>query len=64
MVDALRRAGGDSSLIAWKREPAVEAIVGSWPARFQTRRANSLGFPAADDLDLLVSTHVNEHVSH
>jgi len=63
MIAALRAAGGDDGLVSWKRDPAVEAIVGSWPARFDAARASELGFAPADDLDTLVRQHVQEHLS-
>lgn len=48
MLDALERVGGKQaiSLIEEARDPKVEAIVGSWPARFDTSRAQGLGLEA------------------
>lgn len=45
ILDGLETVGGSKavSLIKEERDPKVEAIVGSWPARFDTSRANSLG---------------------
>jgi len=60
MLDALGRAGGDSGLVKFEPDPAIEAIVGSWPARFETDRAEQLGFPAAADLDGLIEEHRRE----
>ena len=59
MVAALGRAGGDTSLVKFRHDPAIEAIVGSWPARFQTPRALALGFSPADDLDTLIRSHID-----
>tara|TARA_R110002096_G_scaffold93819_3_gene211512 strand:+ start:1297 stop:2205 length:909 start_codon:yes stop_codon:yes gene_type:complete len=59
MVEALGRAGGDTSLVKFRHDPAIDAIVGSWPARFETPRALELGFSPADDLDTLVQSHIN-----
>jgi D-erythronate 2-dehydrogenase len=58
MVEALGRAGGNTSLVKFQHDPAIDAIVGSWPALFQTPRALDLGFPPADDLDTLVQSHI------
>jgi D-erythronate 2-dehydrogenase len=58
MVAALERASGDARLISFHRDPAIEAIVGSWPARFETPRALAMGFPPADDLDRLIRSHI------
>lgn len=60
LVGALERAGGDPALIAWEPDPAVQEIVGAWPARFETPRALELGFEPADDLDRMVRDHVEE----
>lgn len=60
MVDALRQAGGDTGLISFERDPAIEKLVASWPAHFDTPRALSLGFEPADDLDTSVQTYIEE----
>jgi len=59
MMDALGRAGGDTSLIRFRHDPAIDSIVGSWPAHFVTPRATALGFPPADDLDTLIRNHID-----
>lgn len=59
MVEALGRAGGDTGLVKFRHDPAIDAIVGSWPARFETPRSLALGFPEADDLDTLIQSHIN-----
>ena len=45
MLDTLRRVAGDAvaDLVLVEPDPAVEAIVGSWPARFDNSRAAALG---------------------
>lgn len=58
MVAGLGRVGGDTSLVRFEHDSAIDAIVGSWPAHFETPRALSLGFPAADDLDTLIQSHI------
>lgn len=60
MMEALARNGGDRSLVTFERDPAIEAIVGSWPARFETARALRLGFPPAADLDGMIAEHREE----
>jgi len=59
MVAALGKAGGDTSLVTFRHDPAIDAIVGSWPALFETPRALALGFPPADDLDTLIQSHID-----
>lgn len=56
MAAALDRVAGPgtSDLISWTADPAVIAIVGSWPARFRTQRAAALGLRANADFDEVV----------
>jgi nucleoside-diphosphate-sugar epimerase len=45
MVAALREVAGDAAVarIVWERDERVEKIVGSWPGRWDTSRAEELG---------------------
>ncbi|KAM0211138.1 hypothetical protein ACHAQI_005436 [Fusarium lateritium] len=45
ILDALKEVGGESALahVEEQRDPAIEAIVSSWPARFDVSRALGLG---------------------
>lgn len=45
ILDGLQAVAGAETvaLIKEERDPKVEAIVGSWPARFDTKRANDMG---------------------
>lgn len=53
MAAALDRVVGRaaSELIDWMADPAIEAIVGSWPARFDAARARALGLTTNPDID-------------
>ena len=46
MLEALTRVGGDAArdLVRLDPDPAIEAIVATWPARFDTALADGLGF--------------------
>lgn len=46
MLEALRELAGQAAVERVRHEPdaRVQAIVGSWPTRFQTQRADRLGF--------------------
>jgi nucleoside-diphosphate-sugar epimerase len=46
MVAALEAEGGAEAVarIRWERDPLVERIVGGWPARWDSSRAERLGF--------------------
>ena len=56
MAAALDRVAGAGTgdLISWAPDPAVIAIVGSWPARFRTDRAAALGLRPNADFDEVV----------
>lgn len=53
MAAALDRVAGRaaSELIDWSADPAIEAIVGSWLARFDAVRARALGLTTNPDVD-------------
>ncbi|MDW5376448.1 D-erythronate dehydrogenase [Halomonas sp. HP20-15] len=62
MLEVLRDIGGEEALarVQHAPEPRIEAIVASWPARFETRRAERLGFVADRDFHEIVRTFVAE----
>lgn len=61
MAEALDRVTGDnrSSLIEWRDDPTVGAIVGSWPARFTTDRARRLGLEPDPTFDAVVQSYLD-----
>ena len=61
MVEALERVvgAGTSGLIDWTEDPAVFAIVGRWPARFITKRAESLGLLPPPDFDAVIREYLS-----
>lgn len=56
MAASLDRVAGPgaSDLLDWDEDPAVGAIVGSWPGRFTTTRAGGLGLVADASFDDVV----------
>lgn len=44
-------------------DPAVQAVVGSWPARWDAERARALGLPADTGLDAIVDAFVADHLA-
>jgi nucleoside-diphosphate-sugar epimerase len=62
MVAALEREAGPqaSTLIDWVPDPAVAAIVTSWPARFRCDRAARLGLIPDPDFDSIIKMHLAE----
>ncbi len=60
MADALDRVAGHpaSALIDWADDPAIGAIVRSWPARVETPRANALGLRGDASFDDIVREYL------
>lgn len=46
MVEAMAQEGGDPSLIEWKTDPAIEAIVSTWPSSIDVSPELGQGFTA------------------
>ena len=61
MVDALERVAGDqvASLVSWRHDAAVAAIVEGWPARFDAGRAAALGLTADADVEAIIRHHLD-----
>ena len=60
MAAAMDRVAGHaaSDLIDWTEDPVIGAIVRSWPARFETRRAHALGLRADGSFDDIVREYL------
>ena len=60
MLNALDRVTNTnpSSLIDWVQDDAILAIVGSWPAKFSTPRANELGLAAPTSFDDVIREYL------
>ena len=60
MVDALRAVAGDgvAKLVCWERDPAIERIVATWPARFAADAGRALGMRADTDFAAIVRAHI------
>lgn len=63
MLRTLRLVAGDAvaDLVTVAPEPAVEAIVGSWPADFDNARAATLGLAADPDFESVVREYLADH---
>ncbi len=63
MLAALRRVCGDAvaDRVRMSRDPAIEAIVNSWPGNFSAAYAKRLGFTADEDFDSVIRTFLREH---
>jgi nucleoside-diphosphate-sugar epimerase len=62
MAAAMDRVAGHpaSQLIDWTDDPAIGAIVRSWPARIETARAHALGLRADESFDDVVREYISE----
>jgi nucleoside-diphosphate-sugar epimerase len=63
MVVALERIAGPAAVkrIRWEPDEKIESIVKSWPARFETARADSLGFPRDEGgFDRIIGDYVRD----
>src|SRR4051794_4452587 len=62
MVEALDRVAGAgrSRLVSWDDDPAVRAIVRSWPARLRTDRARALGLEPESSFEQIVRDYVQD----
>jgi D-erythronate 2-dehydrogenase len=64
MIESLRRIAGPAAVELIRRVPDVATmrIVASWPGRFDTRRAQELGFEAENDFDEIVRAHLQDEL--
>jgi nucleoside-diphosphate-sugar epimerase len=60
MAEALVRVAGPgtSRHIRWAEDPAIRAIVATWPARIRTPRAQALGLQPEREFDQIVRDHL------
>ncbi len=63
-IEALRRVAGDRavSLIEERPDPAVWAIVQTWPAQFEAKRGRDLGFTAESNFDEIIQVHIEDEL--
>jgi nucleoside-diphosphate-sugar epimerase len=62
MVAALERVTGPevTALIDWVPDPAIAAMVRTWPARIRSHRAAQLGLAPDRDFDSVIRLHIAE----
>lgn len=63
MLDALREVAGADAVAHVRHEPdpRIEPLVASWPSRFDTAKANQLGFVGDRDFKQIIDAYVTEH---
>jgi len=61
-LEELRRiAGGNvADRVRFKIDPRIKAIVDTWPVRFETPRALSMGFSADPNIESVIRDHIRE----
>jgi len=61
-IAALARLAGDdvAARVRWEYDPAIAAIVQSWPGAFEATRARALGFQADAGADEIIAAHMAE----
>ena len=64
MVDGLEAVAGRDVIkrIVWQRDPFIERIVGSWPARFATQKAESMGFGADQSIEEIIRAFIEDEL--
>jgi len=65
MAEALKRAGGAAAhaRLSWKHDPAIQAIVGSWPEALTAPRAEALGFRPDAGIDEAVQFFIEDDLA-
>ena len=60
MAETLRRKGGEEAYqrLDWEPDPSVKKIVGGWPSRVLSSRANRLGLVADASFDSIVEQYL------
>ncbi|MCJ1397131.1 hypothetical protein MMC11_000323 [Xylographa trunciseda] len=63
MLDALKDVAGEETvrLVEEKRDPVIEKLVYSWPARFDTALAKSLGFSPDGTLQQILDEYIEDY---
>lgn len=63
-IEALRQVAGQKAvnLIRLVPDPAIAAIVETWPQRFDAARAAGLGFVAETSFDQIIAAHVADEL--
>ncbi len=65
MAAALDRVAGPrtSALIEWAEDPAIAAVVRTWPARLETPRAHRLGLTADQSFDDIIREYLTGNLA-
>lgn len=63
MLTALAKLAGDpvAARVVMNNDPAIEGIVASWPARFDSSRAAALGIAPDPDVESVIRQYMDDH---
>ena len=64
-IDALRKVAGDKAVALIRREAdeTIMRIVAGWPTKFDTGRAEGLGFKADKSFEDIIRVHIEDELS-
>jgi D-erythronate 2-dehydrogenase len=60
MIEAMGRVAGPAAVkrVLWKPDARIQAIVRTWPGRFETPRALAMGFRADPDVETVIRDYI------
>ena len=63
MLDALERVAGKAvrARVRLERDPRIESIVSTWPARFRAQRAERLGLAPDPSFESIIEAYIKDH---
>lgn len=66
MLSALQRVAGQevADRVTFSPDPAIEAIVASWPGAWDNHRAQSLGLKGDADFDSIIRAYIEDDLHH
>ena len=62
VVQALKRIAGEAvaKRVVFKQDARIQAIVRTWPVRFETPRARGMGFRADDNIETVIRDYITD----
>jgi D-erythronate 2-dehydrogenase len=65
MIEAMRRVAGSdvAARVRFTPDARIQAIVRTWPVRFDTARALAMGFRADADFESVVRDYIETYVA-
>jgi hypothetical protein len=60
MIAASNARAPRSGLIETRPDPLIQAVVGSWPGKWESLKARALGLPEDTDLDAIIDAYLQD----